>query len=264
MSNDTDTAASLEYTDKPFSWRRVAMLAKYLFPGLKKQMIFLPLAAISFTFAYVCFIQMGFESVSLGLVTATGILFYLAPIGLARFDYRSTVAQLPLCAKEKMAFLILYFWVFMGIATSLVPALILSYFSLTMDKVMTGLIGISDFTGNNDPIILMCNVIVSIALQTAVLYGVVTAKGSRQARGMINLAIAYGLLIVLAFVGGTIGVSLDIASHPGPLSSYDFDNDPDLLKNTIKVTTITLTFFASIALGFIIVKLYKRLKYSGF
>lgn len=102
-----EQAINLSNTDR-FSWRRVAMVARYFAPRLRWQMILYPvLSAIIFCFSYIAIAANQF---TLGTTIAgiTSYFFCFAPIVFGTRRDSAYFATLPALGSEKFAFVIIY------------------------------------------------------------------------------------------------------------------------------------------------------------
>ncbi len=179
---------SLASLEKKGWWSKTWMLFQYYWPGLRKQVILMPLAAVLITAGVSWYLSLGFGTDNVMLpLSAVSIMYYLAPIGLAHKNYRSTSATLPVTAGQKLTFLLLYFWIFVMLITTGVmwlTAFIMIPFSpeiwTEIQRATAGFTttyGMSPFAPWVWPL--------AFFFQTIVLYAVLKAKRGRQMKGIV-------------------------------------------------------------------------------
>lgn len=258
-----EATVKLAVTDK-FSWLRVAMLARFYYPVLRKQIIAIP------SMVFLCVLLLSysqiFESDKWVIVSTMPVsfMFILSPLGLARRDCRSLSNQLPVTPLEKMAFLVLYFNVFMTILTSggmSLSALILLPIS---DQPMTWLLGLfSRFEETFGMSPFNPSMLVGgCFFQYCVLYGVISAKKNRIARGIIWMLVTF---VIYQFMSGIIGLIIGIvvaaSESPEALANLDAMGLPEgfmpyVFRSILAVMTLGTLVMASLT--------YRKLKYHGF
>lgn len=274
-----------------FSWKRVWMLAGYVFPGLKKQLIFFPilslLAGLSLVFA-------PFDITSI----CASVIFFayiLSPIGLANKDFKSTIGMLPVKASEKFTFLVAYFWLVVPLLLYL-PLTIIFFATQYIDPVKTQVIfriyylGFGMLSWLN---IILCQ-FMSVAFQTSVMLVVINASANRTLKGIVmGIGVYIGFIFLSAVSAGVyFGYQMVNAVHNNPelesrleeefrnlelQSSDDVFNNPEALEALSSIMGVDtamghflnhyLTWVSAIAILGLIVELvliFRKLKKGGF
>lgn len=258
-----------------FSWRRVWLIGYYMLPTLKKQLIVYPLAAVlmsvmSQLFCYFGLIQLTEAGI---MNTFAGLLFYFAPISLARRDNRFIIAQIPARASERFAFLLIYYWVVIGLLTFglsmltikclglLWPTPVNYEFKVIMET-LTGVLGYKlDF-------IIVGGYLSGLALQAFALFGVVRAKSNRMLTGLGYMIVSY---IAMCVLSGMSAAALAFVQIWKIKSEYGYvvSVDPEEIATEI-VSGLLPTVMAFITILFcfigvvLLYKTYKIVKHRGF
>ncbi|MCC8119550.1 MAG: hypothetical protein LIP09_12500 [Bacteroidales bacterium] len=265
-----------------FSWRRVWMLFQLYYPLLKKQIIFFPILSALAVLLTAWLMKVnevasmfdegfGFAGWPMYMIS---IMFYLAPIGLARRDMRSLCAMLPVKPLEKLVFLILYLWggvmvLTTGVAYLTVFALIPFNPNLwnLIKEVYTqfhSMFGISALS--------FWGWVMAWLYQSIVLFVVITVKRNRVLWGIISyfaISVCFG---ILSGIAGAIWV-IYMVTQKGKdyilklgedLEAGNVDNSlsPEMAHLMDMVMT-PLGIVSTIVLAWIMWGIYKKLKYSG-
>lgn len=193
-----------------FSWRRVAMLWRYVYPGLRWQVIWYPVVALFCSAVYVMAMFVGTTSyniaASMGMVLT--MMTYLAPLSLAGRDFRSTIGLLPVMASEKLVFLLLYFCGYILLVTSGISVLATYMSRWLFPEVQENVMYIlSSFKGLASPITLLGCTIMSMALILCTLYGVLSARTNRIGKGILFAVIGF-VVYCLVSVAGAVGYGI--------------------------------------------------------
>lgn len=246
-----------------FSWKRVLSLAHYLAPALRKQLIICAVSATVLSLLYVFFTYAEASRIAFTCYSVIGLMFIMAPLGLGKADYRFTVAQLPVSAGEKLAFLLIYFWAVLMLVINVVPVVILSLFSISPETVMGSYVPFGD-----EPAMLSVlgatSYLISMVLQLFVLYTMVTAKGNRALRAVVGLIILYVVFMFAVFVLSVIHTAYELAKLPAGVNPTDLPADPQFMSHTLVGVFIVVAALFVVFGAVLLVKLYKRLKHSGF
>lgn len=261
----------MHYTDNANSWKRIGMLCRLYWPGLKLGFFISILLPMVCVFLSAAITRLTGHATDWIFRWPISILLYISPIMLTKRDYRDVAAQLPVTAAEKLGFLLLTFWIIVPAAICL-SSLIGEWISIAIfgDKVIEMLdlyeeqaMMVLDNPGFNS---IAMNTILSVtsvwAMVAVVLYYVVTTKKNRALSAvgsMIVVSLASALFV--GIIGGIIGV---IAGFKG---AADGISDA-AIQESIRQMTIYILIFTWIlimAIGTIfVVKLYKRLRNCGF
>lgn len=180
-----------------FSWKRVGMIFRYVYPGLKKQILLFPVLSVLIG---LCMLFAPIDITS-SMSIAISIAYVLSPIGLAHKDFKPTMGMLPVTTGEKAAFLFGYFWIAVPLLLYL-PLLIMfgaahlftpSRVAYFMQMYDLGLNIIS-------PVNLVLTQFVAMAFQTMVLYVVINSSVNRILKGVATgICIYFGFVFVSAF-----------------------------------------------------------------
>lgn len=236
------------------------------YPALKKQIICFPLVSLALMWIGVLYYRMGcdLEMSLLMPVAAASAMYYVAPIGIARRDFKPISALLPVTASEKMTFLLLYFGLFIAVEINL--SIIISAL-IVLPPIPNGLSTLWDimtgFGKHYPPVFLVISWGPALAILLCVLYTVVTVKRNRVFKGLLAFVVA---LILLMLVGGIIGFIV------GMLEGYGYLPDLGLWNNYAKTLTPRFTYILMVVefvfslpiVATYLVLLYKKLQRSGF
>lgn len=264
-------------SENRFSWRRVWMLFQLYYPLLKKQMIFFPILSALAVLLTAWLIKVnevtsiwdqnfGFAGWPMIMVS---IMFYLAPIGLARRDMRPLCAMLPVTVAEKMTFLILYFWIGVMLLTS--GAVYLTAFvMIPFDPMMWDFIGnaINSFSNilgfsvwsiwgwimawTYQAIVML---VVISASRNRILWGILTYFGVAIASGIISGISGMIWAIYMIYQNGK-GFAQELITEEGDALT------PAMAEIMDKVLT-PIVILSAIALAWVLWAIYKKLRYSG-
>lgn len=256
-----------------FSWRRVWLVAKYMLPTLKKQLIMYPAAVILFTLAGFLFYRFEWLDITeIGIFnTLCGFLFYFAPVSLARKDNRFVMAQMPARTAEKFVFLLLYYWIVIGVFTMGLGQVLNSIISsrsmldIESQKILAEMTGI---IGNKLSYIMIMGTFTGLAIQAFALYGVVHAKSNRMITAILYAIVAYvGMTMLSGFVAMFIAFFniwhskfylLEAEGQAAEDLAAEFV--AELLPTILTVVSVVLCIIAAVLLY----KTYKIIKHRGF
>ncbi len=248
-----------------FSWRRVAMIARFYYPILRKQLIAMPIAV------FVCVLVSSYaisvyESELMMLVSSLPIalMMMLAPIGLARRDCRFLSDQLPVTAMEKFVFLMLYFNFVVMLITSggsfLSALLLMPVYSGSMTWLLNIYDTFEEMFGTSpwNPLFWPS----SSMFQCFTLYGVISARKNRMAKGLIYMFASFVIYQLICGIGGIVIGFLMVGSgdvqNPSP---FDVNQAIKSMMPQFFWILITLMTIGTIILACLI---YRKLKYRGF
>lgn len=265
----------MELTDN-FSWKRVWMLAKLYLPSFKKQLIVFPIFIICYTLIIVWIASLFNQDdpISPFVIFPIGLLFYLAPISLTRWNYYPISRQLPVKTSEKIVFLIGYYWILMFILTQGFAFLCFWAYYHIFPTFHYMVISYADEIGDFLPLLssylpylIICNIFSSFLYQLPTLYGVLTNKQNRALYGFLW---GFGVLVAFSFFCGIIGGIIGVAS----LMSFINENGampetPDQIVSNMVPNIITVTIVVTSLLSFALLlifgtKIIKRLRTGGF
>lgn len=268
-----------------FSWRRVWMIARYVYPAIKWQIIGYPVATFVLTVIYVAAMATGLRSVNVAAASGLliGMMFYLAPLAMANRDFRSTMAMLPVTAGEKMAFLLLYLWGYMLLVTNGINFCVTNLVSLVLPSVeCQGAYLMYQYKILLTPLTIVAGVVMSWGFEVFCLYGVVSARSNRMGRGILYAALGFGIYIVTSIVAGVWGVIRFFETNPDAADTFAaLGKDTEYLRDGVMTPELMdsiLVFVreimeplygmmctvALICMCVLISKLYKKLKIGGF
>lgn len=273
-----DTAPVPRNDSDRFSWRRVWLIGRYMIPALRKQLIMYPIVITLLTCASQMFYNIGWLQLTDASIFGTlcGFLFFFAPVSLARRDNRFIMAQIPARTSEKFVFLLIYYWVVIGILTiGLNKAL-----TMTIGRFMSGnsmdvetelmLANLAETMGLKLLYIMIVGNFASLAIQAFALYGVVSAKTSRMMTAIgYSLAGYVGMCVVSGIIGAIMGFfgvwrvksgvdDLEIAGmDPGEIAAQLVSQ---LLPSILTIVTVLLCITACVLLY----KTYKIIRHRGF
>lgn len=256
-----------------FSWRRVWLVAKYMFPTLKKQLIMYPAVVVLFTLTGLLFYRFEWLDVTeIGIFnTLCGFLFYFAPVSLARKDNRFVMAQMPVRTSEKFVFLLLYYWIVIGLLTMGLGQVLNSIISsrslldIESQKILAEMTGI---IGKKMDYIMIMGTFTGLAIQAFALYGVVHAKSNRMITAILYAIAAYvGMSLLSGLIAMFIALfgiwhykifSLEAQGQVAEIVAAEFI--AELLPTIMTVVSLVLCMVA----GVLLYKTYKIIKHRGF
>lgn len=242
-----------------FQWKRVGMLFSLYYPVLKWQIAGYLCLAVVMTGLVAVGNSFGYAIIPLTLCSfVLGAAFYLAPISITRRDYRQVCALLPATAAEKMAFLLLYF--FIGCYLMLNGPLFAAHF-IWPDHV--------PMYQNLNPQIqnieisvfgYLSGVITALGIVTVALWTLVVGKTSRAA---LVFAAVVAVTVAQSIVGGVCGM-IYAFSHLDEMELLANDGDISSVANLVEFAwKVGLIVSLAIVCVFMAL-LYKKLKHRGF
>ncbi len=248
------------------------MVAKFMIPTLKKQLIMYPVVIVVFTLTGILFYNLEWlDSTDVGIFnTLCGFMFYFAPASLSRKDNRFVIAQMPAKTSEKFAFLLIYYWIVVGILTMGLCQFINTFVAkMTMldadtTKMLTELTGVM---GRKLDYVMIVGSFTAIAIQVFALYGVVRAKSNRMITSMVYSVGAYvGMCMLSGFIGAFVGIFSVWHSTYEHIGGDEFSEEQvaafvaDVLPLIVTIVSLILCIVASVLLC----KTYKIIKHRGF
>lgn len=262
----------MELTDK-FSWRRVWMLWRLYLPSLRKQLWAFPLVSLCISLAavWVLLISPKITPANFTITIGISLMYYFAPIVLARRDYHVVSDQLPVLTSEKMVFLAIYFMFVTMVLTTGVQTLIFGLSSLvfsTFAHQMEDIYGMAMSIYPNKWVLLMSN-FMGMALPSLTLMGVVLAKRNRILMGVVCCVAAYLAICTISGVMGGVMAMIevkdviadpDIAQNIGAQSEFVMQT----MANVIKVVVVVVTVISLAIMATSWMLIYKKLKRGGF
>lgn len=256
-----------------FSWRRVWLIGRYMIPTFRKQLIMYPIVITLFTLSSGLFYSIGWMPLmDAGIFTTLcGFMFYFAPVSLARKDNRFIIAQIPARTSEKFVFLLIYYWIVIGILTVGLNKLITMIMTRYMDGVNMEaeaiLTNLTNVIGLKLTYIMILGYFSSLALQAFALYGVVTAKSSRMMTAIGYSLGGYVLMCVISGLAGAFMAGFYVWKMKSSFTDGGTDVDElaaslvvDIVPKIMSVVTILLSVVAVVLLY----KTYKIIRHRGF
>lgn len=262
----------MELTDK-FSWRRVWMLWRLYMPSLRKQLWAFPLVSILLSMVAVLIMLLDPEvtPANFTLTLGVSIMFYFAPIALARRDYRALSDQLPVLTSEKMVFLVLYFMGVVMVLTTGMQTLVYfisSHIFPAFRHQMEDLYGLALSIYPNRTALFMSN-IMGLALPSMTLTGVLLAKRNRILMGVLSGIGTYvGICTISGLLGGVMAVvnmrdvigDPQIAQNIGEQSEFVMETMSNVVSTVVWV--VSALCVAILAVSWTLI--YKKMKRGGF
>lgn len=255
---DYITALNPSTIDK-FSWRRVWMLFQLYYPGLKKQIIAMPIVTFVATIIGGIYCRLGYE-ISTSLIIplfTTGVFLYFTPIGLAHKNYQDLSVILPVKTSEKFAFLVLYFFVFLNIENNLsfFLSLLIVYSNISggipaffdLAKMAFQQFGLSLF---------ICSVPVYITLIAIMLLTIISSRRNRIIKTIVAMLISF---ITLIMSSGILGLIIGVCVGLGILSQTYLEDVTSLQRLIFLIFGFISIIPAALSLSL----LYRKLKTSG-
>lgn len=252
------------------------MVARYMLPTLKKQLILYPLVIILFTLLAQLFYSFGWlQLAEAGIFSSlSGFMFYFAPASLGRRDNRFIIAQLPVRTSEKIAFLIVYYWIVIGLLTmglyKALTMLIAIFYPTAIMEAEETLASLTGLIGNKLIYLIITGYVAGIAIQIFALYGAVKSKTNRTIMGIVY---GFGSYVGMCVLSGIVGMFMAAFSIWEYKSNYGSTADPvfdpeefaavfitEALPGILLVVTLALCIVAAVLLF----KTYKIIKHSGF
>lgn len=245
-------------TDK-FQWKRVGMIFSLYYPMIKWQMIWYPMLSL----AVAGLMALGKYTGHLSVPTTFGSLlisvaYYFAPISLTRRDYRQVSNILPVTAAEKLAFLIVYFYIFTYVMLN-VPCVVLQHLfpdyvpcymmaNPTLPDIKVGVIGY------------VCGFMSAFSTMSVCLWALTSIKTSRAAA---IIGAWFGFNFLLGLVGGIVGAVYAI-NHIEMIKNLESPEGAQVMTDMLK-----MVFYTAIPLSLVLVSifttlLYNKLKTRGF
>lgn len=243
-----------------FQWRRVGMIARFYYPILRKQIICFPILTVICTFILALSIRKE-ESMVILLLCSLPIagMYYFSPIGLARKDCRMLSDQLPVTASEKLVFLLLYFCICINLLTSGVMLLSMLFIYPLFPDLLDWLIKIcAEFKAEMGFSVYNPGMLpTGWFMQFCTLYGVICSKKNRMIHGILIFVGSFLAFLLLSGFGGFfIGVFYGVTHNA---------MDPEAMKVNAALLLLQMTSaIGMLASMWLIWKIYKKLKYSGF
>lgn len=259
MNADSVKYDELLFVENHNSWHRIAMLFRLYWPVLRKGVITYPLAIV-LLYAAVALLQVatgGWHEVLVEV--ALTVMIVWAPVMITRYDYRSVCAQLPVTAGDKLAFLMIVFWLIFP-ALVMVPQLLCGWVMDTVFSIDTtaGLLSGDEPIGNY----VLIGVLTLYSLITIGMYYAVTAKSNRAWACMLSVFVYYIGYMVLSGI-----VMFSIGFYDGFMSAVGNENTTyslsDIESWSLMFTTAVSIIYILVA-GIYLVNLHKRLRNSGF
>ncbi len=252
------------YPENMSSPRRLWLLARYMYPTLKKQMWLYPAAIIAYyiiisTIACVSHIYVAPDVVT-GIFFST--LFYFAPVALSIRDNRLTTAQLPVTAGEKLTFLYLYFMIVVPLlmmAGALIGnGLCMMWGDAELNNMLNELIARSceNFTGNE--YIRAINITITPLVLTFTIYPMVKGGNNRVLHTVVSFFLA---LFSIAIVSGLTGFL--VGFYDG-FTDRLYNPDNEEIASVTNICYSVVFIFAIIAAIIISRKTCKKLNNRGF
>lgn len=262
----------MELTDK-FSWRRVWMLWRLYLPSLRNQLWAFPLVSLCLTSVSVIAILIApdFTPPAFTFTVGVTIMFYFAPIALARRDYRPLSDQLPVLPSEKIVFLVIYFLIVVMVITTGVQTFVYWLSSLIFPKFanqMQELYSMALTIYPNKPALFMGNIL-GMALPSLTLMGVVLAKRNRILKGVL---LCLGAYLAICTISGVLGGVLAVVKFKdlalGPELSENIGPNADFMVaamcDIIGIIMWVVTIFSLACLAISWTLIYKKVKRGGF
>lgn len=214
-----DTSISMPAVTDSFSWKRVLMIARYVYPGLKKQTIAFPIFSLVLGLSMV-FAPFDFTTV---FSLCISVAYMVAPIGLCNRDFQSTMGMLPVKGSEKLVFLLAYFWICVPLLLY-VPSISIFLVTTFVDpEKVKAVLNIYNMTfGIMTPANMALSQFLGMSFQTFVLYIVVKATTNRTFKG---LAAGIGIYVAFVFLAGVAG-----GIYFGAYAIKKFESDPQLAE----------------------------------
>lgn len=245
-------------TDK-FQWKRVGMIFSLYYPMIKWQIIWYPVLSLAVAGLMALGKCTGFLTVPITFGSLLlSVAYFLAPIALTRRDYRQVSNILPVTAAEKLAFLIIYFYVFTYIMVNVpcgvmqkafpdyVPCYVMA--NPAMPEISIGAVGYAS------------GFLSSFTTMSVCLWAMVSLKTSRAA-GVVGAWLGFNFL--LGLVGGAVGAVYAL-SHIEMFKDIDSVQGALGLTRMLKHLFIIVIPLSLILVGIFTTLLYKKLKTRGF
>lgn len=237
------------------------MLFNFYWPALRGKLLVLSLLTLMVTLAIGMYMASTGHEAPWGAYFCVSLFAMLSPLTLLGKDYRSTTAQLPVTAGEKLGTLLLYFWVLFPL--SIYAANLLSEFiikqwlgvSITESFLSEYLdAGVEMYT------IYICGWIESLLLCTICIYFVTTSRDLRAGRTIIAVLISYVALMMI------MSISLFIFGFMAGFNAtvYCDELGVNQMSDAMVKGLIIVAVLSVFAAAFFLRKLYKYLNNSGF
>lgn len=287
MSESVITLAAVDR----FSWKRVWMLARYIYPALKKQLICFPILSIV---SGLTLVFAPFDITSM-LGIAIFFAYALAPIGLANRDFRLTSGMLPVKASEKFVLLMGYFWIVVPILLYLPVGIIFGASHIFNPAKVHAILRVYYLGfGMLSPANMVLSQFFSTAIQVSVLLVVLKTSVNRTVKGIVTGIGVYIGFIFLTAISATLYFGCRFVKMAkedpeleknimqqfqsiGDVTSDDILNDPGVLESISSVMgadtmmghflnnyLMCIEGASILALIVMLVLIYRRLQKSGF
>lgn len=262
----------MELTDK-FSWRRVWMLWRLYLPALRTQLWAFPLvsAVLSMVVVFTILLWPEVSVESFTMTLGISIMYYFAPVALARRDYHVISDQLPVRTSEKITFLAIYFLIVTMLLTAGVQTLVYGLSSLAFPEFchqIRDLYGMALAIYPNKTILFISN-LTALSMPSMTLMGVVLAKRNRTLMGIISCLGAYLVFCTIGgIVGGIIAVAdmTAVAMDPNIVQNIGAQSDHlmSVTENIVKIVYLLVSILSLAAIAVSWTLIYKKMKRSGF
>lgn len=262
----------MQLTDN-FSWRRVWMLWRLYSPYLKRHLWAFPLVAFFLSALTVLSVTLNpdITTVAYNFTVGVSIMYYFAPVALARRDYRAVSDSLPVLTSEKMVFLAIYFLLVTMILTTGVQTLVFWLSSKTIPTFchqMQDIFSMAMQIYPSKPALFLSNII-GMALPSMTLMGVVIAKRNRILMGVLWCLGSYLAICIIAGILGGVMAVMDVkdwAMDPGVAQNIGTHADevPEVVTKIVSVVVVMVSVVSAVLLAVSWTLIYKKMKRGGF
>lgn len=252
------------YPENMNSARRLWLLARYMYPTLKKQMWLYPVAIIAYFIIVSIIACVTHTYVGPDIVTGIFLssLFYFAPVALSARDNRLMTAQLPVNAGEKQIFLYLYFMIVVPVlmiaATMVAYGLCMIWGDTELNNMLWNMMTnyCDDLTENKGLIVF--NLISAPLLLTITIYPMVKGSNNRVLHAVVAFFLAmFSIMLVSGMAGFLVGFYEGFNERP-------YNPDSTEISSVTTICSSIVLIFLMIAAIIIMRKTYKILNNRGF
>lgn len=253
------------YPENMNSARRLWLLARFMYPTIKKQLWLYPAAITAYFIAIslVAYISESYTGPDVVTSLFFGSLFYFAPVVLSARDNRLVISQLPVTAGEKMTFLYLYFWVAVPVllvaGTYIGLGVCMVWGNSAINGMLTEMLSLANQKWISGNAFFAINFLSGLMMMTVTIYPMVSKSNNRILHSVVSF---FAMLFAIALVSGVAGFA--IGFYHGLCDDPRKYTDIHITENVaLTCSIISLVFEEIIALVFMR-KTYKKLRNCGF
>ncbi len=256
-------ADRLLYRENHSRFSRFVMLLRLYAPALRFKLLALTVLSFLLTTGTGLYIKITGNQNPLGGYYLLQFIILLAPITLARRDFRDISSQLPVTAGEKFSTLLFLYWLVFPGCICLAELAGGWCVSEVLHVDITYLTAIFEYPNLSPSVIYFCGSLQSASIVIVELYALVKARKSRILSG-----IGAALLTFVSYILISAFCAFGIGLYAGFQASYEGEFDENMMAQ-LTLSLFPWVFYVLIAVAVVVLaifmkKLYKSLNNSGF